>query len=271
MNRYFLKTIFIGFAILLNTASWASTQSVSEYRLSSPNETIDVVVEVKEGVTYSVEFKGQTILDFSEVDLFVEDYPSLSKNTNVINASTDNNRATVYPEVRVKSAQINDHYNQLSLQFDNKMTLRFRAYDNGVGYQFVTDIDGSIKVIDELAEFNFASGTTTYFPEEEGFYSHNERSYLLEPISDIKSRLGSTPTLVNSSPAKVLITETALRDYAGMWLTGNGKNGLKGTFPELPTKVVMGEAPWEDRNEPVAERADFLAITDGSREFPWRV
>lgn len=271
MNRYFLKTIFIGFAILLNATSWASTQNVSQYRLSSPNKTIDVVVEVNEGVTYSVEFKGQTILDFSEIDLFVEGYPSLSKNTTVINASTNNNRATVYPEVRVKSAQINDHYNQLSLQFDNKMTLRFRAYDNGVGYQFVTDIDGSIKVIDELAEFNFASGTTTYFPEEEGFYSHNERSYLLEPISDIKSRLGSTPTLVNSSPAKVLITETALRDYAGMWLTGNGKNGLKGTFPELPTKVVMGDAPWEDRNEPVVERADFLAITDGSREFPWRV
>ena len=271
MNRYFLKTIFIGFAILLNATSWASTQNVSQYRLSSPNKTIDVVVEVNEVVTYSVEFKGQTILDFSEIDLFVEGYPSLSKNTTVINASTNNNRATVYPEVRVKSAQINDHYNQLSLQFDNKMTLRFRAYDNGVGYQFVTDIDGSIKVIDELAEFNFASGTTTYFPEEEGFYSHNERSYLLEPISDIKSRLGSTPTLVNSSPAKVLITETALRDYAGMWLTGNGKNGLKGTFPELPTKVVMGDAPWEDRNEPVVERADFLAITEGSREFPWRV
>jgi len=67
----------------------------------------------------------------------------------------------------------------------------------------------------------------------------------------------------------VLITETALIDYPGMWLKGGEGNNLNSIFPAFPQEVKMKEG--SDRSEPVTKYAEYLADTDGSRDFPWRI
>jgi alpha-glucosidase len=66
----------------------------------------------------------------------------------------------------------------------------------------------------------------------------------------------------------VVITESDLLDYAGMDLTADTEtNSLRGLFPQYPTKVQLKG----DRDEEVVERANYIAKTRGTRDFPWRV
>jgi alpha-glucosidase len=196
---------------------------------------------------------------------------SLAKKTIIVSSQTDSVQETLTPEVRVKSATISNNYNQLMINFDNKISLNFRAFNNGVAYRFETHIDGNITVNKEVAEFNFSAKANVYYPEEEGFYSHNERQYIYQSIGDIsKKSLASTPALVDAGTIKVVITETGLEDYPGLWLLGNGNDGLQATFANFPL-MKAPEAPWIDRNEPITKRAKYLAKTAGQRTFPWRV
>ena len=121
----------------------------------------------------------------------------------------------------------------------------------------------------EQLVFNFPGGSTIWFPEEESFFSHNERYYLREPVDMISShRFCSLPALVEPAEGyKVLVTESGLRDYPGMWLKGTGSPALRATFPG----VAMGEEQTRDRDVKVTDYAPYLAVTDGTRTFPWRV
>lgn len=257
-------------ASLTNTAIASTAGNV--FNIPSPNGDIRIDVKVEDGVNYRVYFHNKEIVSWSKLDLVLQDKPRLRHSSTIEAVSYDEVSKTLLPEVRVKSAEIIDNYREMEIEFANGYDIVFRAYDNGVAYHFQTNFLSEIVVVDEIAEFNFSNNAEVYYPEEESFYSHNERSYLLKNISKISSdTLGSTPALVDTGKGKVLVTETALRDYSGMWLVGNGNNGLAGTFPRVPTKVVKGDAPWEDRNQPVVARADYIAKTDGTRDFPWRI
>jgi alpha-glucosidase len=98
--------------------------------------------------------------------------------------------------------------------------------------------------------------------------SHNERSYIKTSLDTINSNhLASLPVLVKSNGINVLITETALEEYAGMWLVGAGSNSLKAVFPKYPEEEVLVY----DRNLEVKSRTDFIAEASGRRRYPWRV
>ena len=55
--------------------------------------------------------------------------------------------------------------------------------------------------------------------------------------------------------------------YPGLWLHGTGGNGLAATFPPYPLKENLTG----DRDYRVVESADYIAVTAGTRTFPWRV
>ncbi len=247
------------------------SQANEKHQLSSPDGAIQVEVTADNNVHYKVSFNGQTVLNNSTIDLLIANHNSLSTNPTIKQVNKTQVNETLYPEVKVKSATIKNHYNQLSLAFDNQYIIEFRAFNNGIAYRFNTRLNDSITVQDEVAEFNFSRNATVYYPEEEGFYSHNERTYIHQPITAIdKDNLASTPALVDANGIKVLITETDLEDYAGLWLVGNEKHGLTATFAKYPTKKEL-LLPHVDRNEPITERADYIAKTKGTRSFPWRV
>jgi len=68
--------------------------------------------------------------------------------------------------------------------------------------------------------------------------------------------------------AKLAIAESDLSDYPGLWLQGSAPQfALKATFPPYPLK----EQQTSDRDYKVVEAADYIAVTAGTRTFPWRV
>ncbi len=268
INAFRLSTILANFLALWSGQVYADTKEV----LSSPDGTIEVRIVHDNELSYSVFVDDRAVISASEIDLQVRSKKSFNDDVQITNITRNSVQQTLMPEVRVKSATIEDHYNEATLNFSNNTSVSFRAYDNGVAYRFETSYEHPITIDYEVAEFNFSQEATAYYPEEESLYSHNERSYIHYSMPDIdENKLASTPTLIDNRGVKVLITETGLRDYAGLWLIGNGKDGLIAKFPHLPSKVIPEVGPWVDRNEPVVKRHNYLAKTNGTRHFPWRI
>ena len=81
----------------------------------------------------------------------------------------------------------------------------------------------------------------------------------------------SLPVMFSTKSAKVLLTESALIDYPGMFLAKIGSNSMTATFPKYVLKAVPNEASNPDRNQILVEEADYIAKIKGKRSYPWRV
>ena len=79
--------------------------------------------------------------------------------------------------------------------------------------------------------------------------------------------LGSLPAVVDAGGVKVAIAESDVEDYPGLWLRGTGGNALTAAFPPYPLKETLEK----DRDFKVTQAADYIAVTKGTRTFPWRV
>ena len=243
-----------------------------EYKIKSPDGTIVLTISVDDTITYTLIVDGKKVMNPSMLAMSVSDYKTLGENARVIRKKTRSVNQILYPEVKVKSKEIQDIYNELELTFKGNYSLFFRVYDNGVGYRFKTKFKNEIIVKKEVATFNFTEDAKVYFPRESEFFSHNERLYEYGRLDTLLAAdLGSLPLLVESSAnIKLLITETALLNYPGMWLTGNTGNSLTATFPPyaLETSVDGGG---DNRSTRVSKGADYISKTTGNRSFPWRI
>lgn len=246
------------------------TLQAKEYSVSSPSGKIEVKVSVNEKVSYSVWLDGTKIVSPSFISMTLDDGAILGGNSKVRKVKTGSVSEIIIPVVQRKYATINDEYNLLYLMFKG-YSLQFRVYDDGTAYRWMIDKEGSYKVVGEEATFNFSSDHNIWFPEEESMASHQERDYLRLKLSDIdEDRFCSTGMLVDcGNNTKVYISESDLMDYPGMFLKGSkdNPNGLAGKFPG----VVLETHQRGDRNVLPTKYADYIALCDGSRSFPWRV
>jgi alpha-glucosidase len=150
------------------------------------------------------------------------------------------------------------------------IAVTFRAYNEGAAYRLETSLpQAQVRVYGEEDLFNFAADHTVYYPREDTFFSHNERKYLPQTMSQIPSdSLATLPAVVDvGDGVKVAIAESDVEDYPGLWLHGTNGAALAATFPPYPLKEQLER----DRDFRVVESAEYIAVTRGTRTFPWRV
>ncbi len=243
--------------------------SAKEYTVESPSGKIQVKVNIEELVTYSVLLSEKEIIAPSVITMELSGNEVWGKEAKVKKAKTISVSQELTPVVQRKYAKINDEYNQLTLSFKG-YALQFRAYDEGAAYRWVSEKTGQYKVVNEVATFVFPEDHDIWFPEEESMFTHQEREYLREKLSNIGTkRFGSTGLLVDCGDGvKTYISESNLMDYAGMFLRGCDKseNALVGKF----AGVVLEEKQLTDRDVKPTKYADYIAECNGPREFPWR-
>jgi alpha-glucosidase len=242
-----------------------------EITLDSPGKKLQLKVNVNNTINYSLLKNGNVLIEPSEISLSIADGVILGKNPNLINSSTKTLDEVLYPVVMQKFASIRDNYSELTLTFSGNYKVIFRLYDDAVAYRFTTSLPGKIKIFNEQTEFNFGKDYQILFPEESSFMSHSERYYLPIILSEVTSkRFCSLPALVKlDNGINTLITEADLEDYPGMYLTGTDNNptSLIGLFPFYPEQDTLRR----DRDVYVTKRKNYLAETNGTRNFPWRV
>src|SRR5260370_15203809 len=104
---------------------------------------------------------------------------------------------------------------------------------------------------------------------EESLMPHNERKFPLLKLNEMPAAsFASLPAVVDAGKGvKVAVAESDIENYPGLWLRGTGSNGLAATFPHYPLKEVLER----DRDYRVTETADYIAVTRGTRSYPWRL
>jgi alpha-glucosidase len=257
----------IAFALIFWLTALAMAQQ--DYSLLSPDKRIEIKIHVADRLNYDLLFKGKALLEDSRLSINI-DHVELGLNPKVASARESSSDRVLEPAVRQKFAKIRDHYNQLRLEMAGGLTVVFRAYNEGAAYRLETALpQAQVHVYNEEAIFHFTADDTVYYPSEESFFSHNERKYLPQTISQIApASLATLPAVVDPGDGvKVAIAESDLEDYPGLWLHGTSGAALAATFPPYPLKQQLEK----DRDFKVVESADYIAVTRGTRTFPWRV
>ncbi|MCG6188224.1 glycoside hydrolase family 97 protein [Maribellus maritimus] len=260
MKKYLFITLFSFLILNLNA---------KEYTVSSPSGELKVTVSVDENITYAVSLNGKEIITPSAISMKLDDGLVLGENARVRKTKTTEVNQEIIPVVNRKHAQIEDHYNLLTLSFKN-YSLEFKAYNDGVAYRWGVEKKEPFKVVSEQATFAFPANHEIWFPEEESMFTHQERIYERVKLSDVTpNRFCSTGMLVDcGNNTKVYISESDLMDYPGMFLKGSteNSNALVGKYPS----VVLETKQNGDRNVAPTKYADYIAECKGTRTFPWR-
>ena len=247
----------------------AKTAAQSSYNLRSPDNRIEVRIRTSPNFRYDVLLSGRPLLQDSTLSLDI-DHTTLGVNPKVRSAKKRTVDQTVEPPVRQKFAKIREHYNELRLELDGNYAVTFRAYNEGAAYRFETSLpQKDVKVYGEEVKLNFTSDTTVYYPQEDSMFSHNERKYLPQHLSQIPTEFIATmPAVLDAGDgAKLAVAESDVEDYPGMWLHGTAGPGLVGHFSHYPLKEKLTG----DRDFRIVESADYIALTTGTRTYPWRL
>jgi len=253
----------------LNLLFLVFSAQAQDFELSSPNKKISIAININEQISFSAAFDGQPIIAPSSIGVNLMDKsPSTAAIKALFSPRRTHNEVAV-PQVKQKSATIKDHYNEIQLELSNNFTLIFRAFDEGIAYRFAYTGKESAIVQSEDLFLQLAADDNIYFPEEVSLFSHNERNYIQYNASAISSdQLASLPLLIDSKAGpKILLTETDLINYPGMWINGTGQRALKATHPRYP----LEEKQEGDRNVKVTKTADYIAKINANQKLPWRI
>lgn len=258
---------FIGKTLLFLMCTYSGGIFAENFNVKSPNEQISVNVQTGKETTYSVVFKGKTIINPSPISMTFDNGVVIGRNMEVVNVERFSEDKTIIPEIRVKCDKIQDKYNEMVLNAD-KYRIHFRVYDDGVAYRFHTEFGDSLKVLSEEATFLFSEDYNTLFPEEKTMLSPQQPLFKPMKLSEINTdKFCSTPMLVKlDDKARLFISESDLESYPGMFLKKQGKQELVGKYAAFS----LEEEKNDDRQIFPIKRADYIAKVSGTRNFPWR-
>ena len=269
-----MKTKFFLLTACLILVAWCA--EARPYRVESPNGKIAATIVVGDEITYSVSFLGREIIADSPLSLQLTDR-ELGANPRLRRASRRSVDEVVASPLYKKS-EVCDHYNELRLAFRDRMSVVFRLYDSGLAYRIETDLEGQIKVQQEPVDIRFTEDFESLVPYvrkegtiEEQFYNSFENTYSRAKLSELKpAQLIFLPLMVDLGEGqKMVITEADQIDYPGLYLLGGEGASLRGVHAPKPAETKQGG--YNELQQLVTRRHDYIAEVEGKHCFPWRV
>lgn len=258
---------FISCLLFTLYTKYASADDAKSYLLSSPDAKLTAAISLKDTLQYSISLNGKTVLLPSKITMQLTDR-SPGVNPVVLQAKRNSVRSTLHP-LYGKASELSNYYNELVLELQDNYSVVFRAYNEAITYRFITRYPDSITVVNERADFNVPNTSAAIFPETTNF-SAWELSYInYKSIAAIEEgKRAITPALFSQDDIKLVIAESDLLDYPGMYLQKH-QGSLRAEFAKYPSKTELGS--WGNFVSVVKERNRFIARTAGSRNFPWRI
>ena len=270
---------FFSAAVIFICLPLAAFGAQKTWSLSSPDGRIVTEVSTGDGLKYSVSRDGVALLTPSEISMTFDDgtmFGGTSDKVRRVRRGAHDVKGI--PAMNYKKACVDDVYNFLTLEFKG-YNVEFRAFDNGVAYRFVsTAKSGEFTVTDELTEFNFAQDWTAWVPYvkdadgktfKQQFVNSFENTYEHIHLSQMDpAKLAFLPITVDAADGvKIVITESDLLGYPGMFLNGKGGKELKSVRAPYPIGLrPNGVYVYQDM-----DYADYIAKVEAGQKFPWTV
>lgn len=245
-----------------------SNLSAKVIDVKSPNGEINVSVDVKDKIYYSVSYGNDLLLKDCRLNLQLAN-ETLGDNPKLRNTRRGVINENIKREIPLKNAIVKNHCNTLRMNFAGNYAVEFRVFDDGVAYRFITDKKGENIVMGEDFTIHFPANYKAHLSQPNGFKTSYEYPYTHVNTQEYKTsdRMSYLPILLETDKSyKILISEADLYDYPCMFLKSNGQNGMSSLFPKVP--LEFGEDG--DRSLKITKEADYIAKTDGKRSFPWR-
>lgn len=269
-----MKKLFFGFIFI---ASFISTKTFAQqYKITSPDGHLFLEIKNDGALHFSLAKDGKTIVPSVEVAMQLEKGTIPSKNEKVNKTIKQQINTIIHPVVAIKSSVIDDNYNSIRLLYKNHFSVEFRAYNDAVAYRFETNFPDSITVMDEDCNVSLPENSSAWFAFANRWMNSYEHIYQKQPIDSVnKNKTAQLPLLFDlNENGKLLITESDLYDYPGLYFTGNNSNQLQSIFPPAVKTEQKNDSTknwgW-DRTFRPATVYDYMARTKGTRTFPWRI
>jgi len=213
------------------------------YEISSPNKAIVLSVKMTDKVYYSVDFKGENILWYSPLAMDLGANGVLGHFPKVKQYQITEIEDTIETIWGIRQ-EIKAEYQELDLTMEGHYSLLFRVYDDGVAYRFQTTFPNKIRIKQEEVAYRFRADAELLAHVVGDFQTSYEKLYTSYTISEIvEAEFISLPLLVKQENAKILIAESDVFDYPGMYIKRIGNNNrfdMQGLFPAYPTKTELG-------------------------------
>jgi alpha-glucosidase len=272
-----MKTLFYLFAVCIMTINITVYSSETDtFLLRSPDGTILVQISIGSTISWTMMHENDTVANSSAISMKLYNGPHLGRDPKLIDTETATYNGTISTPIYRKK-EIIDHYNQITLRFDNNYGLIFRAYNEGAAYRFFTTFADPITVEWEYADLNFTEDFNAFIPyvgsrEDDIYATSFESHYKYIRLSEFDdSRLAFTPLLIElKNGKKAAILEADLESYPGRFLriNENTRRGLVSDYARYPLEEKQGGH--NNLQAFVTERADYIARTEGNRTYPWR-
>lgn len=242
-----------------------------KYGLTSPDGSLTCAIEIDNGI-YAALLKGRNIIfklgNMSLENLYIAERNSDFKVQKVVPRSVN---AIIKPEIRDKAAVLTNSYNELEIKFRKNYAIAFRLFNEGLAYRFSISEKDSLRIIRETMDLYLDKSDSVRFQSSETFNSPYETPYEHENITGIKSgKLISLPMMIEKQDGPlVMVTESDLYDYPGLWFKGTGQAQLSAINPPCPKSLTTTGSTYV-RNQ-VAGTHDYIAQVKGNRTYPWRI
>ena len=271
------KHLILAAAALL--AAMTSLRAADKkYQLQSPSGELSVTITAGEQLKWSVSMNGTTVLEPSALSMTLDNGVVFGQKMKVKKAAKRSVDRIITPEV-YRQAQVRDNFNELTLKCKDYNVV-FRAYNDGAAYRFVANQKKPFNVLSEEAAFALTGPSEGFIPYcrkradgiECQFFTSFEAQYKRFAVSDWESeRLAFLPiTLDAPDGMKLCITESALMNYPGMYLSNEDKDSkLEAVYAHYPKDIKQGG---HNMLQGLVEtREDFIAKADAKEAFPWRI
>ncbi len=262
MNNLFTAVIFI---VSINLAFG------KDYVLTSPDKNTEVALSTDAGIVLKVQYRSKELFSVENISLNLGDNFFTPEKVTVKKARTGTVNRKIIPQIREKYSVITETYNELQIMLRGDYVFVIRAYDDGVAYRFVTIFNDSITIENENFELTLQEEDSLYFQRSKTFNSSYETPYEHLAIGAVTpDGYCCLPALVRKPDGmNILIAESGLEDYPGLWLQGTGRASLTAAHAGFPLDFKHEGSPYGQGQ--VKKHADYIARTAGSRNFPWRI
>jgi hypothetical protein len=258
--------------ILIICALFVSVSTVifaQDVVVKSPDGAIEMRLTVAAALSYSVTMDGKTILADSKLQMEFADGTKLGNNLEIRSKKTSLFDQTWTP-VYGRKSQITNRYNEAIVQIAEKdgkqriFSLECRAYNDGAAfrYAFGKEFGDKLAIKEEINEFSFEADDTCWPSFLNSYTTEHQALFPQDKLSGISPEdiIGLPLTIQISDKSYCSITEAALVDWAGMYLTKQGRSDLLVESGEL----TGGSQPFAFRKELPKDTKKVRLVIDAS-------
>lgn len=264
------KMLSSGLAVLLAASQ---VQAAPFAQISSPDGTMMVSIDTDDDgrAVYSITRNGKLLIAASQLGFILTDSNNMVSDFKAVSSTTATSDST-WEQPWGERRFVSNHYNEILVRFSQsaylqrQMNVRFRVFDNGIGFRYEIPEQPNLKtmnIADELTEFVIAQpGKAWWIPG--GEWNRYEQIYQNTSIDAVST--AHTPiTMRLEDGTHLSFHEAALVDYSAMWFKrAEGQKFRTTLSPSSRGPKVVRDTPFATpwRTIRVADEAKGLVEND---------